>query len=207
MRAVASARDGSVFVATSHAVNRFMVTSSLCWTARKLPCCPIDAWNFLVDHREQVWESALTHARLVGTALLIAVPIAVAVGRAVRMVVRDLATGHEVEIDTGDVRKGLAVSGADDTIVFVGWPADAAPDQIYMVRPGAAPVALTNDEADKTILDVSAAGTAVLFGPRRRGAASGVSQTTIPIVSVPTICPDGPIAVGAPPSFRMSPSL
>ena len=46
----------------------------------KLPCCPIDAWNFLVDHREQVWEAALTHARLVGTALLIAVPIAVAVG-------------------------------------------------------------------------------------------------------------------------------
>lgn len=40
----------------------------------------MDVWNFILDHRSELWSSGVTHARLVGTALLIAVPVAVVVG-------------------------------------------------------------------------------------------------------------------------------
>jgi osmoprotectant transport system permease protein len=40
----------------------------------------VDVWNFILDQRSELWSSGVTHARLVGTALLIAVPVAVAVG-------------------------------------------------------------------------------------------------------------------------------
>ena len=40
----------------------------------------MDVWNFIFDHGSQFWSNGATHARLVGTALLLAVPVAVAVG-------------------------------------------------------------------------------------------------------------------------------
>ena len=42
----------------------------------------MDVWNFILDHGSEFWSSGVTHAQLVGTALLLAVPVAVAVGRA-----------------------------------------------------------------------------------------------------------------------------
>src|SRR2546422_222125 len=41
---------------------------------------PINVWQFLVDHRADLWEQGRTHARLVTTALLVAIPPAVALG-------------------------------------------------------------------------------------------------------------------------------
>jgi osmoprotectant transport system permease protein len=40
----------------------------------------VDVWNFIVDHSSEFWSNGATHARLVATALLLAVPVAVAVG-------------------------------------------------------------------------------------------------------------------------------
>lgn len=40
----------------------------------------MDVWNFIVDHESEFRSNGFTHAKLVGTALLLAVPLAVAVG-------------------------------------------------------------------------------------------------------------------------------
>ena len=40
----------------------------------------MDVWNFILDHGSDFWSNGVTHARLVGTALLLAVPLAVVVG-------------------------------------------------------------------------------------------------------------------------------
>ena len=40
----------------------------------------MDVWNFILDHSSDFWSNGVTHARLVGTALLLAVPVAVVVG-------------------------------------------------------------------------------------------------------------------------------
>jgi osmoprotectant transport system permease protein len=40
----------------------------------------VDVWTFITDHGSEFWDSGFTHAKLVGTALLLAVPIAIAVG-------------------------------------------------------------------------------------------------------------------------------
>jgi osmoprotectant transport system permease protein len=40
----------------------------------------VDVWNFIVDHESEFRSNGFTHAKLVVTALLIAVPVAVAVG-------------------------------------------------------------------------------------------------------------------------------
>ena len=40
----------------------------------------MDVWNFILDHGSDFWSNGVTHARLVGTALLLAVPVAVVVG-------------------------------------------------------------------------------------------------------------------------------
>ena len=40
----------------------------------------MDVWKFILDHGSEFWSNGVTHARLVGTALLLAVPVAVVVG-------------------------------------------------------------------------------------------------------------------------------
>ena len=40
----------------------------------------IEVWHFLVDNRPELWSETTTHARLVGLALLLAIPPAVALG-------------------------------------------------------------------------------------------------------------------------------
>ena len=40
----------------------------------------MDVWNFILHHGSDFWSNGVTHARLVGTALLLAVPVAVVVG-------------------------------------------------------------------------------------------------------------------------------
>jgi hypothetical protein len=105
------------------------------------------------------------------------------VARVARLVVRDVATGRETEIDTGTVRKSLPVAGAGGSILFVGWAAEGEADQMYLVSAGAAPRPLTTDSADKTIVAVNASGSAVLFTPRRRGGQGG--PATFGVISLP----------------------
>ena len=105
-------------------------------------------------------------------------------GQLAKIVVQDLArpSAAPTEISTGEVRASFPVAGADGYVVFVGWAAEGAPDQVYAARAGAAPRALTTDAADKTILDVNTTGTAVLFAPRRRSQSGG---PTFGVVTLP----------------------
>jgi hypothetical protein len=88
-----------------------------------------------------------------------------------RLVTRDLASGQETEIDTGQLRKqGLAFTSKG--IVFSGGP-EEGPGQIYAVAPGGAPSPLTSGDGDKTIGDVNSSGTALTYTVREQGAGRG----------------------------------
>lgn len=85
-----------------------------------------------------------------------------------RLVVRDLASGQETELDTGGLRlTGLAFTAHG--IVFAGVTSQPGPTQLYSVSPGSAPVALTSDEGDKALGTVNTQGTALIFTARTGG--------------------------------------
>jgi hypothetical protein len=85
-----------------------------------------------------------------------------------RVIVRDVASGRESEIDTGALRKTALAYGADRILVSGATP-DGGPDQIFDVAEGRAPVARTSGSQDKAILEVNAPGTALLFTVRSPG--------------------------------------
>lgn len=108
------------------------------------------------------------------------------------LVVRDLTSGAETEIDTRGFRK-LALAFLPSGVLFAGAPAEG-PGQIYSVSEGAAPVALTSGEGDKTIGEINAAGTALTYTVRAPGGGRGGRGG------------DAPAAGGQPataPSFRL----
>jgi Tol biopolymer transport system component len=89
-----------------------------------------------------------------------------------RLVVRDLASGRETELQTGQLRKqGLAIGAS--AIVFAGSPAEGG-GQIYSIAIGGGePAALTTGEGEKVIGEVNATGTALTFTVRMPGAGRG----------------------------------
>jgi Tol biopolymer transport system component len=83
------------------------------------------------------------------------------------LVVRDLATGSETELNTAGFRK-QALAFAATGVLFAGAPAEGS-GQIYLATAGAAPTALTTGEGEKTIGRINAQGTAVTFSVRAAG--------------------------------------
>jgi hypothetical protein len=109
-----------------------------------------------------------------------------------RVVVRDLASGSEVEIDTGNLRKSAPMLAANGTVLFAGSPASASsdaespPTQIYWATPGSKPSPLTRDSGNKTILELNATGTAALVAVRTNsGARSAGSSQGFGFLSLP----------------------
>ena len=100
-----------------------------------------------------------------------------------RIMLRDVATGRESELDTGTVGKTALVVGAADTVVFTGSPAAAVPAQVHVVGEERPLTALTNDSTEKILGAINSTGTAVLFTSRPpggrggRGAAGGAAGT------------------------------
>ena len=97
------------------------------------------------------------------------------------IVVRDLATGRETEINAGLMRKVSPAIVSGNAVLFAGGAAEE-PAQIHLVTPGSAPRALTSGDTEKTILDVNVDGTAALVGIRApggggRGAAAAASAS------------------------------
>ena len=89
-----------------------------------------------------------------------------------RIVVRDLASGAERTVDAGPLRKAALAMTAGGAVVFAGTP-EEGPRQIYSAAPGAAPVALTSGDGDKTPVGMNSTGTALLYTIRTSGAGRG----------------------------------
>ena len=102
---------------------------------------------------------------------------------ATEIVVRDLTSGSEqVWLGPGLQKSGLMWSGDDQSVIFVGGQAaDAARNDIYSVRQGAAPVALTDQPGFKSAPIVDGRGATLAytvaaaspFAARGGGAAGG----------------------------------
>jgi Peptidase family M28 len=101
------------------------------------------------------------------------------VARAGRLVVRDLETGRDDELNTGELLKTGVTCAADGAVLFAGAAeADTAATQIYAARAGQAPQPLTRGDGFKMPLKIDAGGRTLLFtvprqGPFRVGGAGG----------------------------------
>jgi Tol biopolymer transport system component len=89
-----------------------------------------------------------------------------------KLVIRDLQSGSETELNTAGMRKN-GVAFTSKGVAFAGSAPDGAAGQIYLAVPGSAPTALTTGDGDKTIGDISATGTAVIYTVRQPGAGRG----------------------------------
>ncbi|HET7695817.1 MAG TPA: M20/M25/M40 family metallo-hydrolase [Vicinamibacterales bacterium] len=103
------------------------------------------------------------------------------IARSGRIVVRDLSSGQEQELNTGDLLKTGITCAADGSVLFAGaGETDAAATQIYAVRAGAAPQPLTKGEGFKVPSRIDAAGRTLLYlvprqGPFRTASAEGTA--------------------------------
>ena len=92
------------------------------------------------------------------------------VAHAGRIVVRDLSSGQEQELNTGELLKMGITCAADGNVLFAGAaPSDTSATQIYAVRPGAAPQALTTGAGFKTPARIDASGRTLLYLFPRQG--------------------------------------
>ncbi len=82
-----------------------------------------------------------------------------------RIVVRDIASGHETTIDTGSMRKSSLAFGAN-AIFYTGAGPDGGPEQIFEVAEGRVPVARTTGNLDNVLQSMNAPGTALFFTNR-----------------------------------------
>ena len=88
-----------------------------------------------------------------------------------RLVVRDLSSGGETEMNTSGFRITALAFGSGG-VLFAGTPAEGA-GQIYSASQGAAPVAITSGDGDKIIGVINPAGSALTFTVRAAGAGRG----------------------------------
>jgi hypothetical protein len=86
-----------------------------------------------------------------------------------RIVLRDLASGREQELDTTGVAISALAVGAGDSIVFTGAPNATGPAQIYLVGEKQPLTALTTGDTEKILGAINATGTALIFTTRQPG--------------------------------------
>lgn len=93
------------------------------------------------------------------------------------IVVRDVATGTEVALDTMGLRAASPVLSADGSVIFAGTGEPGAA-QLYSAAEGRPARPLTTGPGDKTPLEMNATGTALLYSIRTgagRGAAGAAT--------------------------------
>jgi Peptidase family M28/WD40-like Beta Propeller Repeat len=103
---------------------------------------------------------------------------------AAQIIVRDLVSGTEREIDLGTRRKNDVRLGADNTILFTGSETGGG-DQIYLVGDGRPPAAITTGEPDKILQQMNATGTAALFTQRAQGGRGTAPPSRFGVVALP----------------------
>jgi Tol biopolymer transport system component len=132
-----------------------------------------------------------------------------------RLTIRDLASGRETTLDTGQLRKTSLQFGTGGTLIVTAESADA-PAQIYSIGEGKPATPLTAGEGDKVVSAINSDGSALLFttraaggrggrgrgagGAGRAGGAGGAGQpATFNVMSIP----DGKVTAvsGSAPSF------
>ena len=92
------------------------------------------------------------------------------IGRAGRIIVREIASGQERERNTGDLLKTGVTCAADGAVLFAGASeTDTAATQIYAVRPGSSPQPLTTGDSFKIPSKIDAAGRTLLYLNPRQG--------------------------------------
>lgn len=92
------------------------------------------------------------------------------IARRGQIVTRDLTSGADQIVDTGDLLKTGLTCGADGTVLFAGAAeTETTSTQIYAARPGAAPKALTQGDGFKIPSRIDASGRTILFTIPRQG--------------------------------------
>ena len=77
---------------------------------------------------------------------------------------RDIGSGRDEEINTGDLLKTGVTCAADGAVLFAGaLESETAATQIYLGRAGSAPQALTQGDGFKMPSKIDAAGRTLLF--------------------------------------------
>jgi Tol biopolymer transport system component len=89
-----------------------------------------------------------------------------------RIVVRDLASGTDTPVNTGNVGKTAVRLGADGAVIFAGAGVDGG-SQVYLARADGAPTPLTTGEGEKALGEMSAKGSLALYTVRGRGGRGG----------------------------------
>lgn len=90
--------------------------------------------------------------------------------RAGRIVVRDLDTGVDQELNTGNLLKTGVICAAEEAVLFAGAAAsNLTSTDIYSVGPGTPPQALTQGEGFKVPSEIDASGRTLLFLQPRQG--------------------------------------
>lgn len=106
------------------------------------------------------------------------------VARTGRIVLRDIESGRDQAVDTGDLLKTGVTCAADGAVLFAGAAeADSETTQIYTARAAGAPQALTQGPGFKVPAATDAAGRKLVFliprqGPFRVAAAGGRGGAT-----------------------------
>lgn len=88
------------------------------------------------------------------------------------IVVRDLASGRERTVATGDLRKSAPMIAGNGLVLFAGG-AGSETAQIYGASASGSPEPLTTGPGEKAVIEVSPDGTAALVSVRAGGGGSG----------------------------------
>ena len=92
------------------------------------------------------------------------------IARRGQIVVRDLTSGADEAVDTGELLKTGVMCAADGAVLFAGAAeTDTTTTQIYAARAGAAPKALTQGDGFKIPSKIDASGRTILFTIPRQG--------------------------------------
>ena len=123
-----------------------------------------------------------------------------------QIVIRDIGSGRDSTLETGPLRK-IAIAFGGAGIVCSGWTPDSSTVQIYEIVEGRQAVARSAGPGDKTLQQVNATGTAVIFTTRAAGGGRGGGRGAGPGAAVPTFgvlsLADGRVTTinGSAPSF------
>lgn len=117
-----------------------------------------------------------------------------------RITVREIATGTEREVNTGNLRKTAVRLAGVNLVLFTGSEGGGV-DQVYVAQDGRGVLAVTTGEPAKVLQDVNSTGTAALFTHRaqgRRGGGAGAPRR-FGLVSFPAAT--ATVITGTAPSF------
>jgi Tol biopolymer transport system component len=90
-----------------------------------------------------------------------------------RLTLREVATGRESDLETGNVSKSAPLVGVGDVVIFTGAPDGKGAAQIYLVGDKKPVTFVTSDATEKVLGSINAAGTALTFTTRQPGGRGG----------------------------------